>query len=666
MPDQGRAGPNRPPPQETSTPGEPLKSSILSVLALGLTSGVAFAQDASTPQPLPMPAPIAAPKDTPYPGVIRLEVDAADTDRRIFRVRETVPVAQAGKLTLLYPMWLPGSHASRGALDKLAGLEINAGGKRLEWTRDPIEPAAFHVEVPQGVAALDVEFQFVSPTDGPQGRIVVTPEMLNLQWNAVALYPAGYFTRQIQVEPSVRLPQGWGFGTALEAAGPAKDGVVRFKATPFDTLVDSPMFAGRYYKQIDLDPGGRSPVRLNIVADSPELLEARPDQIEAHRRLIQQADKLYGARHYDHYDFLLALTDRMGGIGLEHHRSSENGTAPTYFTEWSKLAAARDLLPHEYTHSWNGKFRRPADLWTANFNTPMRGSLLWVYEGQTQYWGYVLAARSGLLSKQEALDAIASTAATYDNRVGREWRAMQDTVNDPIIAARRPIPWTSWQRSEDYYSEGQLIWLDVDTLLRERSKGRKSLDDFARAFFGVDDGRYEPLTYAFEDVVRTLNQIEPYDWATFLRQRLDGHGPGAPLDGLDRGGYRLVYSDAPTEYFRSAEARRRATDLTYSLGLVLDKTGALSAVQWDGPAFKAGLTIGAQIVAVNGLAYAGDRLKEAVRAAKGSTTPIELIVKKGDAYRVVKIDYHGGLRYPRLERVAGKAALLDDILTPRK
>jgi predicted metalloprotease with PDZ domain len=407
-------------------------------------------------------------------------------------------------------------------------------------------------------------------------------------------------------------------------------------------------------------------VTLDVIADKPELLEAKPEQIAAHKALVQQAYKVFGSHHYDHYDFLFSLSDRMGGEGLEHHQSSEDGTQPKYFTDWDKSPAGRDLLAHEYTHSWDGKFRRPADLWTPNFNVPMRDSLLWVYEGQTQYWGYVLAARSGLLSKQEALDAIALTAATYDHRVGRSWRAMEDTTNDPIIAQRRPLSWLSWQRSEDYYSEGQLIWLDADTLIREKTGGAKSLDDFAKAFFGVENGSFVTKTYTFDDVVAALNGVYPYDWTKFLRTRLDGHGHGAPLDGVARGGYRLVYTDKETEYQKSVEARRKSTDLMFGLGLSVSKDGKLTDVQWDGPAFKAGLTEGVEIVAVNGETYSGDALKDAVKAAKGTAAPIELIVKTKDEFRTVRIDYHDGLRYPRFERTAATPARLDDILTPRK
>ena len=428
----------------------------------------------------------------------------------------------------------------------------------------------------------------------------------------------------------------------------------------------SPMIAGRNFKSFELDPGGPVRVTLNVIADRPEQLEAKADAIEAHKALVQQAYKLFGGHHYDHYDFLLSLSDKMGGNGLEHHRSSEDGTTPKYFTDWDKTSAGRDLLPHEYTHSWNGKFRRPADLWTPNFDVPMRDSLLWVYEGQTQYWGYVLAARSGLWTKQQALDAIAATAATYDHRVGRVWRALEDTTNDPIIAQRRPLSWLSWQRSEDYYSEAQLMWLDADTLIREASGGKRSLDDFAKALFGVENGSFVPDTYSYDDIVKTLAATQPYDWAGFLKQRLEGHATGAPLDGLGRGGYRLSYTETPSDFTKSAEMRRKYSDFFYSIGVTIGKDGVLNEVLWDGPAFKAGLTEGTQIVAVKGDSFEVETLKDAIKAAKTDPAPIELLVKSKEHYRTVQIDYHDGLRYPHLERVEGSPARLDDILAARQ
>jgi predicted metalloprotease with PDZ domain len=630
-----------------------------------LSSGAAAAQDRVPVQAPPTPA-IAAAQDVPYPGVLKLSVDTTDLDRKIFQVRETIPVAKAGPMTILYPEWVPGGHSPRNDLDKLAGLVITAGGQTLPWTRDPVAVHAFHFEVPAGATQVELSYQFLTAVKPDVGRIEVTPDMLNVQWLQLGFYPAGYYLRGVQIEPSVKLPEGWSFGTALEKASTAGQ-TTTFKTTTFETMVDSPMFAGRYYKQVELDPGGPVPVRLNLVADRPDDLEIKPEQLQIHRNLVQQAYKLYGAHHYDHYDFLVALSDTLGGIGLEHHRSSENRVPPKYFTDWDKGFVGRDLLAHEYTHSWNGKFRRAADLYTPTLNEPMRDSLMWVYEGQTQYWGYVLSARSGLMTKQQTLDSIAATAALYDTRAGRRWRNVLDTTNDPIIANRKPASWTSWQRSEDYYSEGQLIWLDADTLIREKTGGKKSLDDFAKAFFGVENGSYVPLTYDFDTVVKTLNGVVANDWATFLKTRVEGLSEHAPLDGLTRGGYKLVYTDTPTEYFKASETKGKITNLSYSLGLTAGAGGVLSAVNWDTPAFKAGLTAGDTIIAVNGTTYDADLLKDAVKAAAKADRPlVELLIKDGERYRTVKIDYRGGLRYPRLERIEGAPARLDDILAARK
>ncbi len=637
---------------------------LLPCCALALTAGGVFAQSAG-PQPLPFPVPIPAPQDVPYPGVIRLEVDATDIDRHIFRVRETIPVRGGESLTLMYPEWLPANHAAYGRIENLSGLIIHADGERLEWIRDPVNVFAFHVDVPDDATVLDLEFQFLSAVDASHDRIVMTSEMLNLQWRSVVLYPAGHFDRQIMLQASVRVPDGWQVATALEVAT-NKGGLTQFKPVSLEMLVDSPIFSGRYFKRLDLNPGGDFPVHLNIVADSEDLLEVTPEQLEVHRALVQQANKLFDSHHYDHYDFLLAVTDRLGGIGLEHHQSSENSGVPGFFTEWTENARLWGLLPHEYTHSWNGKFRRPADLWTANYSVPMRGSLLWVYEGQTQYWGRVLAARAGFLTQQDTLDALAYTAAYYDYRIGREWRTLQDNTIDPVATLRRSLPWRSWQRSEDYYSEGQLLWLDADTLIREISKGQKSLDDFARVFFGINDGSFVPVTYVFEDVVDALNSVQPYDWESFLRSRLDGHGPGAPLDGIRRGGYKLVYTDTPSEYYAAYEVGQEYSDLTYSLGMVIEDEGRVTSVLWEGPVFKKGLTVGNQIIAINGIAYDIELLKNAVVDAQQTDAAIELLIKDGVHYRTVPIEYRGGLRYPHLERVGDGPASLDKILAPRE
>jgi len=631
--------------------------------ALWIPTLPAHSELRSAPQPLPMPPTIEAPRDIPYPGAMTLDVDATDLDRRIFRVKQTIP-ARPGPMVLLYSRWISGAHSPIGPVYNFAGLKISTNGRMVNWTRDPADVYAYRVDVPDGAGVLDIEAQFLTPTESAQGGIAMTQEMLRLNWFTVALYPAGYFTRRIDVDASVTLPAGWQFGVALDVAS-SSGANTKFKTVSFETLVDSPLIAGKHFKKIDLDPQGRSPVVLNVVADEVEFLEAKPAIVAIHRELVRQADKLFGARHYNRYDFLLSLSDKLAGAGIEHQRSSDNGVTPKYFVSWDTAYISRDLLPHEYVHSWNGKYRRPADLWTPNFNVPMRNSLLWVYEGQTQYWGHVLAARAGFLTKQQALDSLATTAATYDARAARVWRNLQDTTNDPIIANRRAIPWRSWQRSEDYYQEGQLVWLEIDTLIRERSQNKRSLDTFARNFFGVNDGDWGQLTYTFDDIVAELNKVEPYDWAAFLRSRLEETANGAPLAGIARGGYRLTYVEKQSDYAKALDARRKIVDLTFSLGVVLDSKGKFTAVQWDGPMFKAGLTVGTELVAVNGIAFDGDKLLAAVKATKDGA-PIDILIRQGETFRTVHIDYRGGLRYPSLERTTDKPALLDAILTPRK
>ncbi len=651
-----------------------MKANLVPALLFSLACASASAlraEDPPPPIPVPQPPPIAAPRDEPYPGTLVLQVDATDVVHKILRIRETVPVAGAGPLTLLFPKWLPGTHGPGGPIANVAGLEITAAGRPVEWTRDTVEMTAFHLVVPAGAAALELEFQFLTPVDPKDGDVTMTPDLLALEWNTTVFYPAGYYVSRIQVAPSLRLPEGWRFATALEALSPPTD-KAEFKPVSLETLVDSPLFAGRYHRELDLEPGSSRPVRLNVFADEPRFLEIGPSALKAYQAVVPQLVKVFGSRHYDHYDFLLALSDHLGAVSLEHHRSSENATLPQYFTDWDKAVITRDLLVHEYIHSWNGKFRRPADLWAPDFNLPERDSLLWVYEGQTDFWGKILETRAGFLSRDQALDLLAFEAATFDSRPGRAWRALQDTTNQPIILSvqsglSQSIQWGTWARNQDYYWEGVLIWLDVDTLILERTQGRKSLDDFARAFFGIDDGSWATVTYTFDDVVKALNDVTPYDWASFLRTRLDGHAQGAPLDGLTRGGYRLVFSDRESEYYHSAEKPRKVADFDFSLGFVAEKDGVLSDVVWASPAFSAGLTDGNQLIGVDGVAYSDELLRRTVQAAaQPGSPPIKLLVRQGNRYSTVRLDYHQGLRYPHLERIAGASALLDRILAPRE
>jgi predicted metalloprotease with PDZ domain len=632
---------------------------ILAAATFSLLAVPAFAQvGTARPELVPMEEAMPAPRDVAYPGTLRLDVDASDTSRGIYRVVETIPVARAGRLTLLYPQWLPGNHGPSGPIATLAGIRVSAGGRSIPWLRDPGYVYAFHIDVPAGVRELRVEFQHLSPVDSSQGRVTMTPAMLNLQWEKMSLYPAGYFTRGIPIQANVTYPAGWTAATSLDVASRSGSRVA-YRPVPYETLVDSPVFAGRNYRREELGNN----MNLNIFADEPGDLAATPEQIAIHRRLAEQLLRLYGTQHFSHYEFLLALTDELGGIGLEHLRSSENSQGRDYFTGWAAGSAGRDLLAHESNHSWDGKYRRGADEWQPNYNIPLRDSLLWVYEGQTQFWGFVLAARSGLMPAEDVRGELARTAAFYDTLPGRAWRPLIDTTNDPAVQGRRPQPWGSWMRGEDYYSEGMLIWLEADAKLRQMSGGRHSIDDFARAFFGVNPGDQGLATYTFEDVVRTLNAIQPFDWATWLRERLYQTGP-APLAWIEAGGYRLVYRDTPTAYFTAREHDRKVFDLTYSIGALIGEAGRISGVAWDSPMFNAGATAGATIVAVNGHQYSNDRLRQAIREAHGNRDPIRLLIKRGDRYQEATLDYHDGLRYPALERVGSGPSSLDALLAP--
>ena len=619
--------------------------------------------------PLPLAAQdVPAPQNVPYaPGTIRIEVDATNLSQRIFRVKQTIPVT-SGELTLLYPKWVPGGHSPRNPIDKIAGITFKASGKKLEWKRNTVDVNAFHLTVPEGVSEITAEFDYLTPTDSSQGGVAMAPNMLNLKTVAAVLYPAGHYGSQIMFDPRITYPAGWTAFTAMHEQGRTGN-TVDYQDVNFDIYVDSPIFAGKYAKQIDLTPaGGKVPVKLGVVADAAKYLEAKPKQIDQHKTMVEQALKLFGAQHYDHYQFLFSLSGQMSGNGLEHQRSSENGVGVGYFTEWNEKTGFTDLLAHEYVHSWNGKYRRGADLTKPTLNQPMEDSLLWVYEGQTQYWGNVLAARSGMRPLDASREALALVAATYaDNRPGLGWRNVQDTTNDPIIASRAPRAYRNYQMSEDYYSGGQMIWLEADALIRAKTKGRKSLDDFARAFFGINDGDWKaPATYTFDTVVETLNGVVAHDWATYLRDRLDGKV--GLTGGIEASGWKLVYKDEPSAYAKAAASRGGGggADLTYSLGLNIGKDGKIGDVRWDGPAFNAGLGSGTQVIAVNDVEYSKDVLEDAVKAAKTDKAPIRLMVKEFDRYRTVQIDYHGGLRYPHLERIEGTPDYLTPIFTARK
>ncbi|GAB5348977.1 M61 family metallopeptidase [Alteriqipengyuania sp. 357] len=603
------------------------------------------------------------PADTPWPGgTIALDIDATDTERGVYSVTQTIPVtADMRELRLLFPEWLPGNHAARGPINLISAFRFTADGKVLEWKRNPLDVYEIIIDLPAGTEAVKADFVHTSPITGSEGRITMTQEMLNLQWEKMSFYPAGHYVRRIAVKPTVKVPEGWEVSTALD--GQTRNGqMVSWQTVDYETLVDSPIFAGKYARQWQLDED----VRLSAMADAPKYLDLAPENLATFERLVDEADALFGARHFDHYDILLAMTDRMGGIGLEHHRSGENQYEPTALIDWDAMDWDRNVVSHELVHSWNGKFRRPDALWTPDYRTPMQDNLLWVYEGQTQLWGWVLAARSGLQTKQTFLDAFATYAANYsEGQPGRAYRSVEDTTHDPIINSRRPLPFSSLSRAEDYYVEGALVWLEADQIIRAGTGGEKGLDDFAKAFFGVGDGDWGQLTYEFDEVVATLNGVYPYDWADFLTTRLLKPDQPAPLRGLEMAGYRLVWKDEPNSYDSGRMGNGGYLNLFYSLGINVADNGTVTSTLWDGPAFRAGLVNGNTIVAVNGVAYSREVIEDAITTATQSDEPIQLLTKRGDVFRTVSIDYHDGLRFPWLEPVSEEEQGLDKFLEPR-
>ena len=638
-------------------------AAILALTTATAPSGPGQSVPRSTPMALPLPPALPEARDVAYPGTIVLEVDASDVLRGLFKVTERIPVAEGtSELTLLLPQWLPGHHAPRGTLAELVDLRFYAGDRLLTWRRDPVDVFAFHVVLPPGTGEVTARFVHTAPRQTDQGRVTIGDNLLNLQWDKVSLYPAGHYVRRIPIRARARFPAGWQVFTALDGQAAGSDGTLDWAETDYETLIDSPVFAGLNARSWSL---GNS-VSLAAVADDPRNLALHSRGLAAYRALVNEALAVFGGRHFDHYTVLLALTDQIGGIGLEHHRSSENTMEPTALVDWAGMDWARNVIAHELAHSWNGKFRRPASLWTPDYREPMRGDLLWIYEGQTQYWGYVLAARSGVQSKDMALAQLASTAGNLVDNAGRGWRSLADTTFDPVIAARKAKPYGSMARGEDYYGEGALIWLEVDQIIRAGSGDRKSLDDFARAFFGLRDGDWGTVTYTYADVIAALNAVYPYDWDKFLGERVNLPDRPVPSAGFELGGYRLVWREDPNPFDRARAIDGKFLNLSHSLGLTVDKDGRVTASRWGSPGFLAGVVGGTKIAAVNGVAYSEQVLRDAVTAAKSPNVPLTLTIQRGEKYTQVPIEYRGGLRYPWLERIPGPGpAGLDLMLAPR-
>ncbi len=606
---------------------------------------------------------------------IQLTVDLTDAPRKIIHAQMTIPVTP-GPLTLLYAKWIPGEHMPDGPIDDLAGLFITANGQQLAWTRDDVNMYAIRVMVPEGVTHLDVKDDFLAtaPANGFSAGASTSANLALLSWNELVLYPAGHSNdADIDVQPSVILPQGWQYATALPRVAPGTeadtepgaDGAVHFDTVSLEQLIDSPLLTGRYFVQIPLAPEVTPKHYLDIAADGPEDLKLTPDTIAGYSNLVRETGALYQSRHYESYHFLVTASDQVAHFGLEHHQSSDDRVPEKTFVDDNLLLLSADLLPHEFTHSWNGKYRRPAGLATGNYEDPMRGNLLWVYEGLTNYLGNVLAARSHIETAAQYRDYLASDAAMLDYRPGRTWRDLQDTATAAQTLYETSSQWDNWRRSVDYYPEGDLVWLDVDTTIRKLTNDKKSLNDFLAGFEGLG-GNTPPkvVPYTFEDVVKGLNEVVAYDWAGFLTDRLTSKSPHAPLGGIENGGYKLVFTDQPSEITQAETSSSGSTQAWWSIGINVGSDGRIEDVLVGSAADKAKLGPGMQIVAVNGRQYSGSLLNDAIRDAKQNTNPISLIVVNTGTYRVLALDYHDGLRYPHLERVEGTPDRLDDILKP--
>jgi len=598
---------------------------------------------------------------------IQITADLSDAPRKLYHAEVELPVT-AGPLTLTTPQWIPGNHRPTGPVDSITGVVFTANGQPLAWRRDDVDLFQFHLTIPKGVTTLHAHLDCIVTAR-------VTQKMAVLEWEKLLLYPAHTPVREIPIQASLIVPAGWGVGTALTPISsgaypvPAAGSTTRFAATNVEQLQDSPVITGQYFHEFELAPTIHPKHYLDVVSDEPEDSKLRPAFLAEVSNLVREADALYGAHHYDVYHFLLTLSDVAGGEGLEHGQSSDNGVGEKGYADEAHQLREADLLSHEFTHSWNGKYRRPVGLYQPDFATAQQGALLWVYEGMTQYLGNVLAARSGLKTQAQYRDMLARSAAHLENTPGRQWRSTSDTAIAASILRGGSMTWGNWKRGQDYYQEGELLWLDADTLIRKLSGDKKSLDDFQRIFLGKG-GNTGPLivTYNFDELVQDLDAVVPYDWATFLHDRADKLNTHADLAGIELGGYKLVYKEKPSASEKTMASsdgpRKRGLDCWFSIGLEVSKDGSIEDVRWNGPADKARLAPGQKIMAVDGKIFSSEALQQAIRAAKGNTEAIHLIVQTESFVSTADIDYHDGERYPMLERVEGATAYLDEITKP--
>jgi predicted metalloprotease with PDZ domain len=593
---------------------------------------------------------------------ISIAVDATEAPRKIIHAKLRIPAA-AGTLTLYYPKWIPGEHAPDGPVIDLTGLRFSAGGKPLNWRRDLKDGWTINVDVPAGQNEVLADLDYLEPANlvgGFSAGSSATDKLLILSWNQVVLYPKGWKSDDITYSASLKIPDGWKYATSLPVSN-ANGSDLHFSPVSLTMLVDSPVLTGQYLKAVPLTTGQPS-AELDVAADSAAALEPPQEVWDRYKNLVAQAGVLFGAQHYQHYHFLYTLSDHVAHFGLEHHESDDSRVGERGLVDENDRKLDASLLPHEYVHSWNGKYRRPAGLATPDYQVPMQDDLLWVYEGLTEYLGSILTARSGLWTADQYREYLAEVAADLDHLPGRTWRNLQDTADAAPQLYFAPHSWYSWRRSTDFYDEDTLNWMWVDAIIRQQSKGGKSLDDFCKAFHGAPSGPPTVKTYTFEDVVKTLNQVAPYDWAGFWTERLTNHGPGAPLTGIQETGWKLVYDETPTDYYRSEEHEEGEVLEVYTVGLRLREDGAVIDTIEGMMAAKAGIGPGMKVVAVNGRRFSADMLHDAIKAAKGGNQPIELLVENTDYFKTYQLDYHEGEKYPRLVRDESKPDLMADIL----
>jgi len=594
---------------------------------------------------------------------ITIRVDASEAPSNVLHAHLNIP-ASPGPLALFYAKWIPGEHGPTGPIVGLSGLRFSANGSTIAWQRDPVEMYEFHVDVPPGANAIDVDLDYLLPPPGTNftAGASASPRLAVLSWNTVLLYPQTSNSDALQYEPTLRIPSNWKYATALETLTGGGD--IRFETVSLTTLIDSPVQMGANLKKLDIPNGTGLRHTINLASESAFALETPSDFVSRYSRLVDEATALFGANHYRHYDWLFTLSNQVEHFGLEHHESSDDRTNENAITDEEARKWVSTLLAHEFVHSWNGKYRRPAGLAVSSYEKPMTGELLWVYEGLTNYLGELLPYRSGLLSAEEFRDLVAANAAQMTEHVGRTWRPLIDTAVAAQVLYGSGNVGVSQRRSVDFYPEGSLLWLDVDMTIRSLTAGKRSLDDFCRAFYGGSSGHAEMRPYTFDDLVNALNSVAAYDWRSFLNQRLTSMSPTPPLGGIENAGWRLVYNDQPNLAIQHGEHAHKSIDLNDSLGFAVRDTGSVGDVIPNSPAARAGIATGSRIIAVNGRKFSSDALRDVIKASPTSTTPIELIVEAGEFYTTARIAYTGGIRYPHLERVTGKPDLLEVLGRP--